>query len=132
MFLKLTLSYRLPKRRVDRAMLKRLFVFIFILQSFALTATAGMTTTNLNPAEKIQMQLMHTQVNDKQHKMMDCDQCNGQCQDLLCSSIHVTSNFILSSTQPITQSTLVQIVPNDLNSLVVTQFSQPETPPPSI
>ncbi len=131
-------------------MLKRLFLVIFILQSFATGALAGMDMSKVNQAEKYQMQIMHNamDMNEMQtmlsssdsnpgsqiHSMMDCSLCDQEmgCSDLMCSSIHAATPFY-------TQIEMIQPAILMVNSLTPTltvsvKYSniQPETPPPAI
>ena len=52
-------------------MLKRLFLVIFILQSFATTAWAGMDMSQFNQAEKSQMQIMHHSMNMNENLQLE-------------------------------------------------------------
>ncbi|PLA74942.1 hypothetical protein CYQ88_03315 [Hydrogenovibrio sp. SC-1] len=128
-------------------MLKRLFLVIFILQSFATTAYAGMDMSNLNQADKIKMQFMHQVMdknnihssdgagqNSKIHSMIDCSECdqNSNCHDLMCSSIHATTAFYPQKEMSITEVLVGGFLKPNLTILVQYSNSQPETPPPSI
>ncbi|GKT12066.1 MAG: hypothetical protein ISEC1_P1040 [Thiomicrorhabdus sp.] len=138
-------------------MLKRLFLVIFILQSFALNAWAGMNMSQANQAEQTQMKIMH-QTLDMGHMqqlktqsppsgsdsnistdtqeiaIMDCLDCNQNmhCQDLFCSSIHATISFY-TDTQAVQVSTLtVSNLVTPLSISIQYSNSQPETPPPAV
>lgn len=135
-------------------MLKRLFIIIFILQTFAASAWAGMDMSQLNQAEISKMQMMHNiltsneihtaalspneHTNDKMHSMAGCDMqncnlCNEGmgCQNLMCSAAHSTTTFYAQAN--LTHSAVLitnGVVPLFSISIKYSN-SQPETPPPS-
>lgn len=131
-------------------MLKRLFLVIFILQSFATSAWAGMDMSQLNQAEKSQMHIMHQMMNmdemqtmlsssgskvaSQMHSMMDCSLCDQGtgCLNLMCSSIHAATPFF-AQIEMIQSATLIvsNLIPTLTVSVKYTN-SQPETPPPAI
>jgi len=142
---------RLPYTSVrNTQMLKRLFLVIFILQSFATTAWAGMDMSQFNQAEKSQMQIMHhsmnmnevqtmpfsseSNANSQMHAMMDCNQCdqNSNCHDLMCISIHATTPFYAQIEMILSGILLVGHLTPTLAISVQYSNSQPETPPPAI
>jgi hypothetical protein len=129
-------------------MLKRLFLVIFILQSFATSALAGMDMSKVNQSEKYQMHMMHHIMNmdEKQtmlsssgsnaqmQTMMNCSECDqdSNCHDLMCSSIHAATPFYaqIEMIQPATL--MVSSLTPTLTISVKYSNSQPETPPPAI
>jgi hypothetical protein len=131
-------------------MLKRLFLVIFILQSFATSAWAGMDMSEFNQAEKSQMRIMHnamdmsemqtmlssktSSMGSQMHSMMDCSLCDQEmgCSDLMCSSIHAATPFFaqIEMIQPATL--MVSSLTPTLTVSVKYSNSQPETPPPAI
>lgn len=131
-------------------MLKRLFLAIFILQSFATSAWAGMDMSQLNQAEKSQMQIMHqtigmiemqtilsssdSKVGYQMHSMMDCSLCDQEtgCFDLMCSSIHAATPFYAQIEMIQSATLMVSSLTPTLSVSVKYSNSQPETPPPSI
>lgn len=137
-------------------MLKRLFLAIFLLQSFALNAWAGVNMSQANQAEQTQMKIMHqmsnmkpmlraniqssldnsgdsSSINTQETAMMDCLDCNQNsgCQDLVCSSIHATTSFY-TETEVVQVSTLIiSNLVTPLSISILYSYSQPETPPPA-
>lgn len=131
-------------------MLKRLFLVIFILQSFATSALAGMDMSQVNQAEKSKMQIMHqamdmnkmqtmlsssdSKTNSQMHAMMDCSeggQCSN-CYDLMCSSIHAATPFYAEIEMIPSEVLLVGRLTPTLTISVQYSNSQPETPPPAV
>lgn len=131
-------------------MLKRLFLVIFILQSFATSAWAGMDMSQFNQAEKSQMQIMHnamdmsemqtmlssdaTNLGSQMHSMMDCSLCDQEmgCLDLLCSSIHAATPFYAQIEMIQPAILMVSRLTPTLSVSVKYSNIQPETPPPAI
>lgn len=131
-------------------MLKRLFLVIFILQSFATSAWAGMDMYQFNQAEKSQMQIMHSAMDmsemqtmlsldaanmgSQMHGMMDCSLCDQEtgCLDLLCSSIHAATPFYAQIEMIQPAILMVSCLTPALSVSVKYSNIQPETPPPAI
>jgi hypothetical protein len=131
-------------------MLKRLFLVMFILQSFATGAWAGMDMSQLNQAEKSKMQIMHhvmnmdemptilspeaTKSGSQMHSMMDCSLCDQEtgCQDFMCGSIHAATPFYAQVEMIQPTILMVNSLTPTLSISVKYSNSQPETPPPSI
>ncbi len=131
-------------------MLKRLFLVIFILQSFATGALAGMDMSKVNQAEKSQMHIMHhvmdinemqtmlsssgSKVNSQMQSMMDCSDCDQDtnCHNLMCSSIHAATPFYAQIEMIQPAILMVNGLTPTLTVSVKYSNSQPETPPPAI
>ncbi len=131
-------------------MLKRLFLVIFILQSFATSAWAGMDMSQFNQAEKSQMQIMHnamdmsemqtmlssktSNMGSQMHSMMNCSLCDQEmgCSDLMCSSIHTATPFYAQIEMIQPAILMVSSLTPTLTVSVKYSNSQPETPPPAI
>jgi hypothetical protein len=130
-------------------MLKRLFVFIFILQVFATSAWGGMDMSQLNQAETAKMQIMHHMmtmnemdtsapstdqtVNVQMHSMTNCNGCDdgATCQNLVCGAIHAITPFIAQSNIVQTATLIANGIVSPLLVSIQYSNSQPETPPPS-
>ena len=126
-------------------MLKCLFVVIFILNTLASSAWAGMNVSQLNQAETAKMQILHdmtdmnamdscTTSDQKTNAQMFCMQndnnCNN-CQNFVCGAIHVSASFMA---EPNSIFTAIRIANGNAIPLHVSikySNSQPETPPPS-
>lgn len=131
-------------------MLKRLFLVIFIIQSFATGAWAGINMSQFNQAEKTQMQIMHhsmnmdemktmfssdtSDMNSQIHSMMDCSFCdqNIDCSNLSCNSIHATTPFFAQKEITQSVSLIVSYLTPILSVSIKYSNSEPETPPPAV
>jgi len=123
-------------------MLKRLLLVIFILQSLASTAWAGMEMP-----QQTQMQIMHQamlqdqdccqqakshNVSCEQQNMADMACCQqGHCHNLLCQTAQINASValipeIISLTRP-----SISLISTTFSSSVPFSSIQPETPPPS-
>jgi len=127
-------------------MLKRLFLVIFILQSFATSAWAGVDMSQFNQAEKSQMQIMHSAMSmegmqtmlssdsSNASHQMECSACDQEteCLNILCSSIHAATPFYAQIAMNQSSPLIVSHLIATLTASVQYSNSQPETPPPAI
>lgn len=114
---------------------------LFLIQSLAGSAWAGIDMSMINGAEKTQMQMMHTNMpetsnndacmhaNSDMTHVQNC--CTDSCTDALCLSLH-------SSTVYINNPNLVKLNETTIESNIDlrgyefnTHYTTPETPPPS-
>lgn len=135
-------------------MLKRLFIIIFTLQTFATSAWAGIDVSQLNQAEMSKMQMMHTILvpykmdtaasqsgkheSANMHSMADCDMLNCNlcnegmgCQNLMCSAAHSTTPFYAQANITHAAIFITNSIVAPLSVPIKHSNSQPETPPPS-
>jgi hypothetical protein len=139
-------------------MLKRLFLVIFILQSLASTAWAGMDMSRSNAYQQTQMQILQssmyhtldlllTQQSPKQpayHQVMACDQtqtnlshmdmdcCQNPmtCHNLLCHTAQLGGSFVLIPSAITLPNLHFESLSTQFSPVVLHSAIQPETPPP--
>ncbi|QCU90984.1 hypothetical protein [Thiomicrorhabdus sediminis] len=114
---------------------------LFLIQSLAGSAWAGIDMSMINGAEKMQMQMMHTNMQDMpkdvgcMHFNSDVTHvqscCTDSCVDVLCLSLH-SSTIYLNNLNPagLNETTVVSNVEPQVFEFN-TRFTKPETPPPS-
>jgi hypothetical protein len=122
-------------------MFKKIFIILFLFQSLAGSAWAGVDMSMMNNSEKSQMQMMHADMSEMA-KGMTCmhsedgmaqsnNCCVDTCSDVLCLSVHSTTTYTtsLGLTQLNNQLSTSSVGMVDI--AFNTRHIQPETPPPS-
>lgn len=122
-------------------MFKKFLIMLFLIQSLAGSAWAGIDMSMINGAEKTQMQMMHTNMQETSDNIacmhfnsdmahaQNC--CTDSCVDALCLSLH-SSKIYINDLNPagLNETTVVSSVDPHVFEFN-TRYTKPETPPPS-
>ncbi|MBO1928288.1 hypothetical protein J3998_11960 [Thiomicrorhabdus sp. 6S2-11] len=114
---------------------------LFLIQSLAGSAWAGIDMSMINGAEKTQMQMMHANMkmasdnfscmhsNSDMSHLQNC--CIDSCVDVLCLSFH-SSTIYINNLNPVGLNDITIVSTVDLHGFEFnTRYTKPETPPPS-
>ncbi|QCU89793.1 hypothetical protein [Thiomicrorhabdus sediminis] len=122
-------------------MFKKLLIILYLLQSFAGSAWAGLDMSMMNAAQKTQMQMLHGSIPEMQSRMTCTlsdtgatatqNSCADSCNDIQCLSVHASNAYL-------NHPGFVELNENTIESITDlrgfdfnTRYTEPETPPPS-